>query len=76
MTHVWSVEEASDLSETDSEGEVLEAALFGISGVLPRVHARLRVARLVPCRCNVDANGNVASIVSLSVSVSGGRARS
>ena len=32
-------EVAGDLLETESKGKVVEAVLFGISGILPRVHS-------------------------------------
>ena len=61
-------EVAGDLLETEPASEVLEASLGGISGGLPQVMScGSCVARLVPV-CNIDANGNASSIVSLSVS--------
>ena len=50
---------------------MLRGALGGISGRLPRV---LSCGLDDWCQCNIDANGNASSTVSLSVSVSGGRA--
>ena len=64
---------AGDLTETDSEGEVLEAAFFGISGITARL---LEVEKLhdeepVQRRCPMD---NVSSFFSVSGPVFGGRA--